>query len=389
MGWGTYSPAGLVLVAASGAICAIAIRSSRSARLSISHSASPSRLWLPLLTVIAAFLVLALYAVRVTPAEQTDVYLFQRDAAAAFVHGTDPYTITHQDIFGEQSSYFYPRGLYSNGRVHIGFAYPPLALLMILPGYLLGDLRYSGIAALVISVLLLVRIRMDKFVLLVIAILLLSPTTFYVLSRGFSEPLMLLTLALTLYAADRRSRWLFLALAAFLSSKQYSLLALPFAFVLIPNCDWKQYARLLMLALGTSLILCAPFAIWNFRHFWNDLVVLSFIVPFRPESLSFSVLAAKLRWGPLPPALPIVAVLSACFWCLAKARREPSMFACCFAFLFLVLLALHKQAFVNYYFLVVGAMLQAAIAAKPVAAPFSTIAVNYNRTASDLDVTAS
>jgi hypothetical protein len=56
------------------------------------------------------------------------------------------------------------------------------------------------------------------------------------------------------------------------------------------------------------------------------------------------------------------AVLSTCVLCLAKARRTAGMFANCFALVLLVVLSLHKQAFINYYFAVIGALLVAVVA---------------------------
>ena len=324
--------------------------------------ATQHSLWPKFWAAVVVFVALALYAVRITPAEQTDVYLWQRDAVAAFLHGMDPYAITHENIFGAKSSYFYPPGVVSNGRVHFGLAYPPLSMLMSVPGYLAGDLRYSDIAALVATAILMFRVRSSRFSLIAAAILLLSPATFYLVSRGFSEPFVVLTLACTVVAAEKRSRWLPLALAAFISSKQYAVLALPFAGFLIPGCTWKNYVKLVAIAILASLVLCLPFVIWSPHHFWKDLVAYNLILPFRPDSLSFSVLTARLGWGPVPPAVLALAVLSACALCLAKARRTAGMFANCFALVFLFLLALHKQAFINYYFTVIGALLVATVA---------------------------
>jgi hypothetical protein len=319
-------------------------------------------LWPKFWAVVIIFLALAVYAARITPAEQTDVYLWQRDALAAFLHGIDPYAITHENIFGAKSSYFYPPGIVFNGRVHFGLAYPPLSLLMSVPGYLAGDLRYSDIAALVVTAILMFRKWSSRFCLIAAAILLLSPVTFYLVSRGFSEPFVVLTLACTVVAAEKRSRWLPLALAAFISSKQYAVLALPVAGFLVPGCTWKSYVKLVATAILGSLVLCVPFVIWSPLHFWRDLVAYELILPFRPDSLSFSVLTARLGWGPLRPAVLGFAVLSTCALCLAKARRTAGMFANCFALVLLVVLSLHKQAFINYYFAVIGALLVAVAA---------------------------
>lgn len=362
MGWGTYSPTGLALVAAAGGLCLLAVHAGRRTSDLPTYLTTCGNLWPKFGAIVVIFVLLAFYAVRITPAEETDVYLWQRDAVAAFLHGTDPYAITHENIFGAKSSYFYPPGIVSNGRVHFGLAYPPLSLLMSVPGYLAGDLRYSDIAALLTAAILMFRLRSSRFSLIAAAILLLSPATFYLVSRGFSEPFVLLTLACTVVAAEKQSRWLPLALAAFISSKQYALLALPFAGFLIPGCTWKSYVKLVAAAVLASLLLCMPFLLWSPHHFWRDLVAYNLILPFRPDSLSYSVLTARLGWGPIPPVVLAVAVLSACAWCLARAARTAASFANCFAFVMLILLSLHKQAFINYYFTVIGALLVAVVA---------------------------
>jgi hypothetical protein len=362
MGWGTYSPTGLALVALSGGLCLLAVHAGRRTSNLPTYLTTYGNLWPKFWAIAVIFVFLAVYAVRITPAEETDVYLWQRDAVAAFLHGTDPYAITHENIFGAKSWYFYPPGIVSNGRVQFGLAYPPLSVLMSVPGYLFGDLRYSDIAALLATAIFLFRLRSNKFSLITAAVLLLSPATFYLVARGFSEPFVLLTLACTVVAAEKKSRWLPLALAAFISSKQYAVLALPFAGFLIPGCTWKSYVKLVAAATLASLVLCLPFVIWSPYHFWRDLVVFSFAVPFRPDSLSFSALTARLGWGLVPALVTGVAVLTACIWCLAKAARSAAMFATCFAFVLLVLLSLHKQAFINYYFTAIGGLLVAGVA---------------------------
>jgi uncharacterized membrane protein len=368
MGFGTYSSTGIILVVLTAFLIVLAIKAPSSVPPTISRRDS-ARLEFICWTIAIAYLALSIYAVRITNADLTDVYLWQREATRAFLHGTDPYTVTHENIFGAQSWYFYPPGAVYEGRVHVGLQYPPLSLLLIVPGYLIGDLRYSGIAALLITAYLLFRRRADRFATLVVAALLLSPLTFYLISRGFSEPLVLLTLTCTIVAARRRSRWLPLFFAAFLSTKQYCVLALPFAGFLIPSGTRKDYVRLLAIAIGISLLLCVPFAIWDFPHFWHDLVVVNFGARLRPESLTFSVLTWKLGWGSIPGFVIALAVIAAIAWCLVRAPRNPAMFAACFGLVLLVMLALHKQGFINYYFLVIGSLLVAAREARIYSTP--------------------
>lgn len=359
-GMGTYSPGALVLVALAICFCMSALLGPASGAAAPPVPAGRGmQLELVLLLLLHAGLSVA--TLRWIPAERVDVYLFQRDAAAALLHGINPYSITHQNLYGHSSAFFYGPGVIRDGRVDFGFQYPPLSLMAILPGYLLGDLRCTYIVTLLLSAALLARMRLNRFTLIALILLLLSPVTFYVLSRGWTEPLVLLTLCATCVAAARRSRWLPVALGLFFASKQYSVLAVPLAALLLSPFNWRAYFRLLGAALLVAVVVTTPFALWNIHSFWQGVVKWQLIQPFRPDALSFSVLADRLGLPHISQVLVIIATLAATVWSLARAPRRTNAFAGCFALMMLVFFSLNKQAFVNYYFLVIGAILLAAV----------------------------
>jgi 4-amino-4-deoxy-L-arabinose transferase-like glycosyltransferase len=62
--------------------------------------------------------------------------------------------------------------------------------------------------------------------------------------------------------------------------------------------------------------------------------------------------------------LVAIAVAAATGWSLLKLPKHPAWFAGGFAFVMLVFFSLSKQAFVNYYFLVIGSLLLAALMAE-------------------------
>lgn len=385
-GPGTYSPAALVLVAIS------VLTSIAAVRAPVAHSILPVAVTAKQPRIALGFIFLLGIGLGIAtllwiPPERIDVYLFQRDAAAALLQGNNPYSITHQNLYIKNPSFFYGPGVVSNGRINFGFQYPPLSLLAILPAYLLGDLRYTYVAALVLSAALLARMCPSRITLLAVILLLLSPVTFYVLSRSWTEPLVLLALCCTCAAAARRSRWLPVALGLFFASKQYSVLALPLVGLLLPRFNWKAYLRLVAETAAIALLVTTPFAVWNLHLFWRDVVVWQIIQPFRPDALSFSVLAVRLGLPQIPQLLVIIAVFATIMWSLRATRPRPAAFPGCFALVLLVFFCLNKQAFVNYYFLVIGAALLAAVMADPPPAPISV--PNSNREVSDLDVTVS
>jgi len=359
-GMGTYSLAALALVALALVACALALNLPDSGLMAPSVARGRGlRVGLGLIFLLHIGLGVA--SLRWTPPQRVDVYLFQQDAAAALLHGTNPYSITHQNLYGRESSFFYGPGVVKGGRVDFGFQYPPLSLLAVLPAYLLGDLRYTYIAALLSMAALLARICLRPITLLAVILLLLSPVTFYVLSRGWTEPLVLFLLCWTCFAAARRSRWLPVALGLFFASKQYTVLAVPLAAFLVAPFSWRAYLRLLAAAGIVAAAVTAPFAVWNFHDFWLGVVTWQLIQPFRPDALSFSVLAARMGLPRISPILVIVAAEAATAWTLLRIRPRAVRFAGSLALVMLVFFCLNKQAFVNYYFLVIGAMLLAAV----------------------------
>ena len=385
-GPGTYSPAALALVGISVLTSIAAVRAPVSQSiLPIAVAAKKRRIALVFIFLTGIGLGIATL-LWIAP-ERIDVYLFQRDAAAALLRGSNPYSITHQNLYVKNPSFFYGPGVVTNGRINFGFQYPPLSLLAILPAYLLGDLRYTYVAAVVLSAALLARMRASRITLVAVILLLLSPVTFYVLSRAWTEPLVLFALCCTCAAAARRSRWLPVALGLFFACKQYSVLALPLAGLLLPRFTWRAYLRLLAEAAGIALVVTTPLAVWNLHHFWRDVVVWQIIQPFRPDALSFSVLAVRRGLPQIPQLLVIIAVFATTVWSLRATRPRPAAFPGCLALVLLVFFCVNKQAFVNYYFLVIGAALLAAVMADP--PPILIPAPNCSRAVSDLDVTVS
>jgi hypothetical protein len=359
-GMGTYGRVALTLVGISLLACVWALSTPVSGA-GLPRDKPGRQIQLGLAAIILLHIGLGIATLRWVPPQRVDVYLFQQDAAAALLHGTNPYSITHQNLYARQSSFFYGPGVVKDGRVDFGFQYPPLSLLAILPGYLLGDLRYTYIAALLLTAALLVRIRFNRMTLIAVALLLLSPVTFYVLSRGWTEPLVLLMLCWTCLAALRRSRWLAVALGLFFASKQYTVLAVPLVALLLPRFTWKVFLRLLAAGLLCAAAVTAPFAVWNFHDFWRDLVTWQLIQPFRPDALSFSVLAARMGLPRISQILVIIATAAATCWTLTRKARMKPAFAGSLSLVMLVFFSLNKQAFVNYYFLVSGATLLVAV----------------------------
>jgi hypothetical protein len=301
--------------------------------------------WL-LLALLALHGLLAWSLIRGTT-PRIDTFILQRDASATLLQGHDPYGGSHTNVYNAvETRQFYGPGMVVNGRVQFGMVYPPVTFLSALPGYLLGDVRYGYVAAILLSTIFVFALFPDARGLWLAALVLLAPTTYFVENNCWTEPLLWLLLCATVYAAVRRPRWLPLALGLFLASKQYNFVALPFIGYLVRPFSWKAYWKLLGQSLGIALATVLPFAIWDFRSLWHDLILIAYREPVRQDALSFAVpfpLYAKI--GPL-------LLLAFMVWAAPRRNQQAAMFAAAYGMALMLFFSGSKQAFLNYFFLI-------------------------------------
>src|SRR2546430_15165073 len=96
-----------------------------------------------------------------------------------------------------------PRGLGGAAPPLGGPPSPPLSALLSLPGHLLGDHRYSLIAATIVSAALMAWLRPGPLPAGAAALLLFTPRRFFVLEQGFTEPYVVLALTCVVLFARR------------------------------------------------------------------------------------------------------------------------------------------------------------------------------------------
>ena len=87
--------------------------------------------------------------------------------------------------------------------------------------------------------------------------------------------------------------------------------------------------------------------------------------PFRPDSLSAMAWIANRYGVLLPQWIGAAMLVPATLLALRYAPRTPSGFAMGVGFVFFTFFAFSKQAFMNYYVFVMGAMTVAAAFARP------------------------
>jgi hypothetical protein len=274
----------------------------------------------------------------------------------ALLKGINPHTLTIAYIHPDELKY--PASYVFDGRVHIGFPYPPLSLLMAMPGYLVGgDYRYSGLAATTVAGALMFYARPGRLSFLAAAIFLTSPAMIPVLRMGWTEPYVVVLLAVTLFCAFRAPRLFPWALGLLIAVKQYAIFAVLGVFLLPSgNRSLKEFAIVVGKALALAIAITLPWMLWNVSGFLSDVIRLQFLLPFRMDSLSYLVWLTY-NTGKQPPALigflMMVPAVVLMWW---RGARTVAGFAAAVSFVFLSLFLFNKAAFINYYFFVIGAL---------------------------------
>lgn len=229
-----------------------------------------------------------------TPDPYIDVHVFQRDSLAALLAGRNPYAIDFPNLYGDGTPFYGP-GLTANGRALFGYIYPPINLLLALPGHLLaGDHRYSHLVAMTLTGALFAYMRPGVLGNVCAALYLFTPRSFYVLERGWTEPFVVLLLAATVFCACHLPRALPYLFGLFVSAKQYLVLVVPLYALLLPRPlpPWGALGRRLggdlLRAASVPVAITLAFFLWSPRGFYHSVVELQFLQPFRKDALSYS-----------------------------------------------------------------------------------------------------
>jgi len=327
------------------------------------------RLWFPALLVV--HLLLGRWILTASPTPHIDVVVVHRAAIDALLQGHNPYAITFQDIYGADSGFYNPAAV-AGGRVMFGYPYPPLSLLLAVPGQLLaGDYRYSELAAVILSAGLIGNLRPTMTARLAAALFLTQPRGMFVLEQGWTEPIAVLMVALALFTMIRFPRLAGWTGGLAVVTKQYLMLAGPLLLrfgASLSGGGTLAFGRRGALA-GTLVTL--PFALWHVPSFIDSVVLLQTREPFRIDSLSYLSWAAREGWG---TGSIVWAIAAACIALVVSAWRTPNTpagFAASLALSSFAMFAFGSKAFCNYYFFVVGTLCGsiAARSATPVLTP--------------------
>jgi hypothetical protein len=286
-----------------------------------------------------------------------DVFNFQQTGSWALSHRLNPYTFRYPNIYGP-GTVFYGAGVVdAQGMLTVGFPYPPLSLLMVMPAYLIGgDARYALAIAMGLSAVLMGAARPGRIGALAAAVFLLTPRAIYVLDLAWTEPLLVLTFSLTMFCACRWPKALPWCFGLYLSTKQYAVLAIPLLPLLLDGPNWgKSFRDVMVKALLVVAATNLPFFIWNAHAFFRSLVEFQLLQPFRLDALSYLVFVYHRTDGlKLPMWISLLPLSVAIGLALRRSARSPAGFAAGVTLVHLAFFAFNKQAFCNYYYFVIA-----------------------------------
>jgi hypothetical protein len=315
------------------------------------------------------FVAMGCIVLLASPSPTIDVWWFQQGAARAILHGQNPYAVTYPNPY-DNATLYGPGMLDASGRVVV-FPYPPLTFLLGAPALLLfHDVRVMMLAAMILAAWAPRHFGKREIPELTALLVLLQPTTFFVLEQSWTEPLVLAAFGGTVLAirmqgqGPRGAGAVGVAGGVLAATKQYSpILVAPLAFALPRGARWRAIG----IAAGVTLATLLPFVLWDPGEFWRDVAVMQVQQPFRMDALSWLVpIAVALQsppsasWGFLGAGALLVVLL--------RPGASLAQVARVIAAAFLTLVLFNKQAFCNYYWLAVGLLLFAtALEIDPVA----------------------
>lgn len=310
------------------------------------------RVWFP--AALALSLVLGGWMLRASPDPQIDVVEVHESALRALGRGRNPYRITFRNIYGDTR--FYNPDAVAGDRVMFGYPYPPMSLLLAAPGHLaFKDYRYAQLAAAVGAAALMGYVGGSLVSKLAAVLWLTTPRLYFVLEQGWTEPIAVLMLALTMFCLVRKPAWSPWTAGLLLVTKQYVALAAPllWRYASVRPGGARPFTTRALIA---GSIVTLPFLVWNVRAFLDTVVLLQTKEPFRIDSLSFVSGAARAGWGEASWVWAVAGGVVSLAMAIWRSPNTAGGFCAGVALATLGFFALGSKAFCNYYIFVIGAL---------------------------------
>lgn len=316
--------------------------------------------------ILAAFLGSGIWIIMLSPRPAIDVWVVHQAACEAMSQGTNPYTITYPDVYGPNSGYMDNVEI-KDGMVQAGYPYPPLTLIMALPGwYATGDSRYSDVLAMAATAVILLLIDRQRTGVLLGTMFLLMPMALYIIEQNWTESHVLLLLAATAWCCVYRPELAPWAFGLFVASKQHLFVTLAVAPLLMPHPrSIRAIAIFIAKALVAAAVVTLPFYLWDPAAFSHSALRMfsgsvGSNVVLRKDSTTFWAAMQYLELGNLPAiASPIAAAIVALlaigrYW---KSQLPGTGGLLAIAVMVMALFAFAPHGFTNHYYFVFGAML--------------------------------
>lgn len=321
------------------------------------------RLGVPL--AVVCFLALGVWLLKASPNPTIDVFVWHQASYNALAEGHSPYGISIPNIYA--NTQWYAPGTADISRVYIGYVYPPLSLLLGAPGHLLaGDYRYANLGALALSGCFIAYAKPSRLSAVAAALFLFQPRMLFVLEQGWTEATALFMFTGTVFVACRFPRALPYAIGALMATKQYFVLVAPLALFLLPQpLTRKALLPVVAKAVGVGLVLTLPLALTDLPGFYKSVIQFQGLQPFRADALSLMAATAEGGVPRIPMWGSFAALLVGLAIAWARAPRTPAGFAMGSALVYVLFFGVAKQAFCNYYFLVVGLLFTAVALLEP------------------------
>ena len=301
--------------------------------------------------VFGAFVFLALWVLYFSPSPKIDVYYFQRDSVAKLLRFENPYAYGFNNIYSHEK--FYGEGLVRNGVLQFGYPYFPLALVAAIPGYLLGDIRFVMVLAIGCTGLMFASLQSGALGRGLAALYWFNPRTLFIIEQSWIEPLIVFCAVLMVFLITKHHKLACCVAGLLLASKQ-TMIWMPFLLPLLFIGNFKNWRRAGLVALLIAAATCVPFFLWDPNAFWSSVISLQFAQPFRPDALSLPAFFNHIGINGIHWALAFPASLVCIAFSLWRSARTVAGWAMATCLTYLVFFACNKQAFCNYYFMIIG-----------------------------------
>jgi hypothetical protein len=313
------------------------------------------QLWFPL--ALAAALGIGVWMIKASPRPYIDVVVVHKEALDALLQDKDPYRISFENVYAKEDvhNFYNPSAIIGN-RVAFGYPYPPASLLLVVPGYwLFGDYRYSELALLVGAAALIGFTQRTRAAKLAACLLLTTPRVWFVIEQGWTEPVPLFALALTVFFVARHPILAGWAAGLMVVTKQYlgfCGLAVLRLMLLRP----RQWLWVGLSVVAAACIVTLPLALWHPNAFMRNVVWLQTQEPFRMDSLSYLSWAARHGYGQGTFMWAVGSAVAAAVIGIIATHNTPAGFASSVTLTTFLMFAFGSKAFCNYYFFVLGAL---------------------------------